>query len=729
VSGAREVARATVLCALLAACAPADPARAPLALERVEPASGLAGTATAIRIVGSGFRPRISADFGEGGVSADPRFRAALGGVPLRSVVYVGADRLDAEVPPELPAGHHALEVVDPDGRRAVLEDAFLQRASGGPCGDGIVDAAAGEACDPGDPGGAGCCDPATCRFAPAGAPDPEGRCAPAGECATAACDGAGGCVRADLPDGTACTNDGLYCTGPESCQAGACTSPGDPCPAPATCNEAVDRCVVCGDGAVDLAGGESCDPGDGAGDGCCDPATCRFVAPGAADPQERCAAPDGCSTAACDGAGGCALTPRADGLPCGDDGLFCTGAEACLAGRCAPAGDPCAAPFTCSEAAQACVRCGDGVVQAAAGEQCDPGGGADPCCDAATCRFAAAGAACEDGRFCTAGDACDGAGACVGGASPCPRETVAEASFDALAPGEPLGADAEWTIADARFAAVAPGCGSAAALGPSDGALVDGAASLLATWTTRAFSFVDPALAAVRVEAAFETDPAGHLAADRVGFSVGGSPSLFDFMGVTADTLHAGGAGLFLSWSSGALRRSARLASLPALAPSSWYRLRAVFTRSGPASLRVDASLAPLDASCAEAGPGVAAPPIDTGTLADPPRPAYLAAPVLAAALANGGAAAGAVDRLRLGLDHGGAATPCAGCDEGARRCAAPAGAPCASDGAFCTGAERCDGLGFCTGEGDPCSRAPGCGACDEAADACAPAAPACAP
>lgn len=43
--------------------------------------------------------------------------------------------------------------------------------------------------------------------------------------------------------DGTAC-NDGLFCTGSDSCLSGEClTHEGDPCPAPGICNEDQDRC------------------------------------------------------------------------------------------------------------------------------------------------------------------------------------------------------------------------------------------------------------------------------------------------------------------------------------------------------------------------------------------------------------------------------------------------------------------------------------------------------
>jgi len=804
----------------------------PLAVTAVEPGVGLAGVSTAVAIRGSGFRPKLSADFGGGEVSGDPRFGASLGGLELRAVVYVDATRLDAEVPAELPAGLHALTITDPEGRTATLAGAFLQLAPDRPCGDGVVDAAAGEVCDPGAPASDACCDPVTCTFVAAGAADPQGRCVPpepcqaaacgaagaclrgpkpdgtlctsdglfcdgeercaAGSCASAgppcaaaaacsealdrcvrcgdgvvdaaagetcdpgapassaccdpgsctfapagaadpqerctaaddchvaACDGAGGCAGSALADGTACTNDGLYCSGPEACLSGRCTSAGDPCDAPAACNEIVNRCVVCGDGVVDLAGGESCDPADPGGGGCCDPVSCRWAAAGVPDPQGGCTPPDGCSTAACDGAGGCALTPLPDGLACADDGQFCSGPEACLGGSCQPAGDPCAPPEVCSEAARACVRCGDGIVQAAAGEQCDAGGGADPCCDPVTCRYASAGTACQDGLFCTSGDACDGAGACTGGPSPCAAEVVAEEGFEALPAGTSLGLDPEWTIADGGFAGVAGGCGSAASLGSTDPAALDATAALLATWTARPFA-LEAALVAVSAEAAFETDGAGRLSGDRVGWSIGGSASLHDFFGLTADTEDAGGAGIFLSYSSGAAQVAARLAALPPLTPASWYLLRGVFTPSGAGSLRVEASLTRLDAACTPIAVVATAPALDTATLtALPPRAAHLGAPVLVPALANGGRAGGRVDALRFGLDHGGATTACAGCDEAARRCFAPMGTACASDGAHCTGEERCDGAGWCAGEGDPCPRGSACGACDESGDRC---------
>lgn len=59
----------------------------------------------------------------------------------------------------------------------------------------------------------------------------------------------------------------------------------------------------------------------------------------------------DACATA------GCVHTPAQDGLTCTDDGLFCSGLEACKAGVCASAGDPC--PGHCNEAGKRCGDCG----------------------------------------------------------------------------------------------------------------------------------------------------------------------------------------------------------------------------------------------------------------------------------------------------------------------------------------------------------------------------------
>ncbi len=64
-------------------------------------------------------------------------------------------------------------------------------------------------------------------------------------------------CVIEALPDGTACDDDELFCSGVETCLAGVCTSAGNPCEPPESCDDDLDSCSgsVCKDG-------EPCDDG-----------------------------------------------------------------------------------------------------------------------------------------------------------------------------------------------------------------------------------------------------------------------------------------------------------------------------------------------------------------------------------------------------------------------------------------------------------------------------------
>ncbi|MEW6269255.1 MAG: hypothetical protein AB1689_08170, partial [Thermodesulfobacteriota bacterium] len=87
-----------------------------------------------------------------------------------------------------------------------------------------------------------------------------------------------------------------------------------------------------------------------------------------------------------CDVANGCSAPPKADGDSC-DDGLYCNGADTCLAGTCSVhTGDPCAGGLECANV-------------------CDEGGD--------TCNVAAGTACSDDGEICSA-DVCDGSGACT---------------------------------------------------------------------------------------------------------------------------------------------------------------------------------------------------------------------------------------------------------------------------------------------------------------------------
>ncbi|MGH7290888.1 MAG: hypothetical protein ACREJT_06735, partial [Myxococcota bacterium] len=136
-------------------------------------------------------------------------------------------------------------------------------------CGNGVVQD--GEQCDDGGVADGDCCS-STCQYetgcSPCAAddqgctddvcnatgtcthdPSPAGtECRPApGECdAAESCDGSSpGCPPdAHKPNGTPCTDDGLFCSGTEACQNGSCTSGGDPCEV-GICDETANRCVA----------------------------------------------------------------------------------------------------------------------------------------------------------------------------------------------------------------------------------------------------------------------------------------------------------------------------------------------------------------------------------------------------------------------------------------------------------------------------------------------------
>jgi cysteine-rich repeat protein len=107
----------------------------------------------------------------------------------------------------------------------------------GPPCGNGVVQA--GEECDDGNTAGGDCCSP-TCGYEPQGDPCP----ADDEVCSDDICDATGTCTHPAHLDGTPCTDDGLYCSGAETCQNGSCTSGGDPCTID-VCDETADQCVT----------------------------------------------------------------------------------------------------------------------------------------------------------------------------------------------------------------------------------------------------------------------------------------------------------------------------------------------------------------------------------------------------------------------------------------------------------------------------------------------------
>ncbi len=247
--------------------------------------------------------------------------------------------------------------------------------------GDGTLDLSVGGS-GIGDPNG-------TTHVIKEPAPDPclTLVCNDGNECTSDSC-ALGACVFTPVANDTVCTDDGLYCTGSESCQAGACTSGGDPCVGGAecddSCNEAANSCAVAANTACTSDGNE-------------------------------------CTDDVCDGTGACAHPAVANDTACTDDGLYCTGAETCQAAACTSGGDPCVGGAecadSCDEAANSCdVSAGTACTND--GNECTD----DQCDGAGACAHPALanGTACsDDGLYCTGIETCQAA-ACTSGGDPC---------------------------------------------------------------------------------------------------------------------------------------------------------------------------------------------------------------------------------------------------------------------------------------------------------------------
>lgn len=129
-------------------------------------------------------------------------------------------------------------------------------------CGNGVPEGI--EECDDGNTQDGDCCS-SDCAFEAVGS-----SCADAAFCnGNETCDGSGACLSglpvvcndgvactsdacdeandrcASVPDNTACTSDGLFCTGQEICDAVVgCVGTGNPCPTGTTCYETTDVCI-----------------------------------------------------------------------------------------------------------------------------------------------------------------------------------------------------------------------------------------------------------------------------------------------------------------------------------------------------------------------------------------------------------------------------------------------------------------------------------------------------
>ncbi len=162
-----------------------------------------------------------------------------------------------------------------------------------------------------------------------------------------------------NIPNTAPC-DDGLFCTATDVCAGGVCTGSGDPCPGQ-FCDEANDQCADC-------TANAQCDDGIA-----CTVDTCTPGGTCASAPDDSLCPDTTCTNGVCNAISGCGSTPTNEGGPC-DDGNSCTTNDVCIAGVCTGTSD----------------TCGNGTVEPACGETCEPPGTltcASDCTDAEFCR------------------------------------------------------------------------------------------------------------------------------------------------------------------------------------------------------------------------------------------------------------------------------------------------------------------------------------------------------
>lgn len=266
--------------------------------------------------------------------------------------------------------------------------------------------------------------------------------------CTTEACDPAAGCVYADVPDGTSCSNSDM-CDGEETCQNGACAADN-----PLNCD---DNNPCTSDSCDPQAGCQYANKPDGmnCGGGLCGPATCSDGECQYDDPM-FCDDGDPCTADGCDPASGCHSQPAPDGTPCTDNDL-CNGEDTCRNGVCTsgPAPD-CDDRNPCTQddcdAFTGCVHTSfpDGMA-------CGGGACGEASCSAGQC-LSGGEIVCEDDNPCT-WDRCDSQLGCVH--EPMPDHSACGACGECLA--SVCVQDPDCIVVEGGC-----GCGSASASSPA---------------------------------------------------------------------------------------------------------------------------------------------------------------------------------------------------------------------------------------------------------------------
>jgi hypothetical protein len=269
-------------------------------------------------------------------------------------------------------------------------------------------------------------------------------------------CSPASGCI----PDCTMASqcDDGIFCNGPEQCVSGGCRAGTPPsCGDSITCTTDVcdETANVCRNLPNDAMCGtnQTCSPASGCIPNCTMASQCddgifcngaeTCVAGGCvAGTPPSCGDSIACTTDACDETANVCRNLPNDAM-CGtnqtcspasgcipnctmasqcDDGIFCNGAETCVAGGCVagtpPSCDDSIACTTdaCDETGNLCRNIGDDAM-CGTNQTCSPASGCIPDCTMAS--------QCDDGIFCNGTEACV-AGGCVAGTPPSCDDSIA---------------------------------------------------------------------------------------------------------------------------------------------------------------------------------------------------------------------------------------------------------------------------------------------------------------
>ncbi|MBN1513305.1 MAG: CotH kinase family protein [Phycisphaerae bacterium] len=196
--------------------------------------------------------------------------------------------------------------------------------------------------------------------------------CADGDPCTVDTCDPFHGCLHAVASNGMSC-EDGFFCNGAETCQAGVCVSGMTPCIDPAHCDEATDVCLPCFHD-EDCSDGNPCTPdlcldeqcvreifADGTpcsdGDACTQAGTCQGGVCVGGMPVD-CDDANPCTVDACEPSTGCVNTAVEDGIDC-DNGDYCDGQDVCQSGICVGGIPPCTGVCEqCDELTDTCDWC-----------------------------------------------------------------------------------------------------------------------------------------------------------------------------------------------------------------------------------------------------------------------------------------------------------------------------------------------------------------------------------